>query len=437
MVAVGGVWEHDVIAPPVPTPPVPTPPGTRAPPRPRLTRSADRRLVGGVAAGVADHLGVDPLVVRLAFVVLTAASGAGLVFYVVAWLVLPQRDAPQSIAQRAMLDRRSAGQALSIGLIVLGVLLAVRSVGIWFDDSVVWPLSLAAAGLAVIWRQAGDDERATLLRLAGRLPPAGPGRGEGIAPMGRAGLLRVGAGVVLVAGGVGIFLAAHGAFSAVGPALVATAVIAGGFAVVFAPWWWRLGKELAAERRERVRNQERAEVAAHLHDSVLQTLALIQRHAADPPAVQRLARRQEAELRSWLYGRPAAGAADSVSAAIEAAAREVEDLHGVVVDVVAVGDGPLDERLAALVAAAKEGMVNAAKWSGEGLVSVYAETEPERVTVYVRDRGRGFDVDAVGADRHGIADSIVGRMARHAGTATVRSSPEGTEVGLEMQRVAE
>lgn len=413
-----------------------------------------------MAAGVADHLGVDPLVVRLAFVVLTAASGAGLVFYVVAWLVLPQRDAPQSIAQRAMLDRRSAGQALSIGLIVLGVLLAVRSIGIWFDDSVVWPLSLAAAGLAVIWRQAGDDERATLLRLAGRPPPAGgsagtaggagtvgavgagaagagPGRGDGLVPMGRAGLLRVGAGVVLVAGGVGIFLASHGAFSAVGPALVATAVIAGGFAVVFAPWWWRLGKELAAERRERVRNQERAEVAAHLHDSVLQTLALIQRHSADPPAVQRLARRQEAELRSWLYGRPAAGAADSVSAAIEAAAREVEDLHGVVVDVVAVGDGPLDERLAALVAAAKEGMVNAAKWSGQALVSVYAETEPKQVTVYVRDRGRGFDVDAVGADRHGIADSIIGRMARHGGTATVRSSPEGTEVGLEMQRVAE
>ena len=389
-------------------------------------------MIGGVAAGVADHVGVDPLVVRLAFVVLTLASGAGLIFYMLAWLVLPARDATQSIAQRAMLDRRTTGQAISVGLIVLGVLLGLRAAGVWFDDSVVWPVSLGAAGLAVIWRQSGEDDRAPFLRLAGRLPA---GDGDDALRQRRVALVRVGAGMGMVALGMGIFLASHGAFAAVGPALVATAVIVGGVALVFAPWWWRLGQELAAERRERMRSQDRAEVAAHLHDSVLQTLALIQRHAGDAGSVQRLARRQEAELRNWLYGRPPAGEGDTVGTAIEAAAREVEDLHGVAVDVVAVGDCALDDRLHALVAAAREGMVNAAKWSGQAQVSVYVETEPERISVFVRDRGRGFDVDAVGADRHGIADSIVARMSRHGGTATIRSSPaEGTEVCLEMPR---
>ena len=341
MVGTGGVWEHGPIArrlrPPPPSAARPPNAASGPPPpaRPRLTRCPDRRIAGGVAAGLAAHLGVDPLVVRLAFVVLTAASGAGLVLYVMAWLLLPQRDAAQSLAQRAAFDRRSAGQAMSVGLIVLGVLLGLRSAGLWFDDSVVWPMSLAAAGLAVIWRQAGDDDRAPFLRLTGRLPS---GDSADSLQRRRAGLLRVGAGVALVAGGVGIFLASHGTFSAIGPAVVASAVIAGGVALVFAPWWWALGKDLAAERRERVRSQERAEVAAHLHDSVLQTLALIQRHAGDPASVQRLARRQEAELRGWLYGRPPSDAAHSLSAAIEAAALEVEDLHGVAVDVVSVGD---------------------------------------------------------------------------------------------------
>ena len=385
--------------------------------------------MAGVAAGLAAHLGIDALLVRLAFVALTVAGGAGLVLYLLAWLFVPPAGVDQSIAQRATHDRTSAGQAVSVGLIVLGGLLALRAAGLWFDDTVVWPVTLASAGLVVIWRQAGADDRAAFLGLAGRAGAGQPLRVR------RTGLLRVAAGMALVFVGMGLFLASHDAFSSVGPALVAVAVIVGGVGLVFAPWWWRLGTELAAERRERVRSQERAEVAAHLHDSVLQTLALIQHHAGDAASVQRLARRQEAELRSWLYGRAPAGAGDSLNGAIEAAAREVEDLHGVAVDVVAVGDCPLDDRLTALVAAAREGMVNAAKWSGQAHVSVYAETEPGRVSVFVRDRGVGFDVDAVAPDRHGIAQSIVGRMARNGGTATVRSSPEGTEVCLEMQRV--
>jgi signal transduction histidine kinase len=201
-------------------------------------------------------------------------------------------------------------------------------------------------------------------------------------------------------------------------------------AVIFAPFVVRLGRSLAAERSERIRSQERAEVAAHLHDSVLQTLALVQKRADDPRAVAHLARRQERELRNWLLGRADSGSG-TVRAALEASAAEVEEAHGASVDVVAVGDRELDERGIALVAAAREAMVNAAKHAG-GAVSVYAESNDEHTKIFVRDRGAGFEPDAVPADRRGIAESIVGRMERHGGRATVHSSPEGTEVELEL-----
>ena len=408
-------------APSRPPVPVPHPDGRR-----RLCRSARHRVVAGVAGGLAEHLGVEPLVVRLAFAVLTAARGLGFVLYVAAWLVLPGPDGGDSVLQRVRLDRRVATQAVSVGLIVLGVLLLLRPIGVWLDPSLVWPVSLGAAGLAVIWQQAmGDRARA-----------AGLGLGATDVRSRRLSFLRVVVGMALVALGVAVFLASQGTFAALGPALVATAGIAGGLALAFAPWWWRLGRELAAERRERVRSQERSEVAAHLHDSVLQTLALIQRHAGDASSVVRLARRQEAELRGWLYGTSRRRPEDSLQAALETAAEEVEDLHGVAVEVVAVGaDLPLDDRLVALVAAAREAMVNAAKWSGQTTLSVFVEVEPDEASVYVRDRGVGFDLDGVGADRHGIADSIVGRMSRNGGTAVIRTAVgEGTEVHLAMGR---
>jgi signal transduction histidine kinase len=243
------------------------------------------------------------------------------------------------------------------------------------------------------------------------------------------------AGVGLVGTGVGVFLAANNAFEAIRQGILATAGIVIGLMLVFGPWWWRLAKQLTDERRGRIRSDERAEVGAHLHDSVLQTLALIQRNAADPKAVMGLARRQERELRSWLHGEPFAPAGATFGAAIERAAAEVEELHGVAVDEVTVGDCPLDERLQAVVGAVREALVNAAKWSGVTAVSVYTEVEDDLVSVFVRDRGKGFDLDAVGDGHHGIAESIRGRMARHGGRAEIRSSPgEGTEVELVMKR---
>jgi signal transduction histidine kinase len=220
--------------------------------------------------------------------------------------------------------------------------------------------------------------------------------------------------------------------------LLAVLVAVVGLGLITGPWWWRLARDLGDERRARVRAQERAELAAHLHDSVLQTLALIQSRAAQPREVQRLARAQERELRGWLFGRPEANGDRTFGGAVEAAAAEVEDMHATSIDVVVVGDAALDERLAAVVAAAREAMVNAAKFAGVDQVQVFVEVEGDRATVFVRDRGVGFDPGAVDPDRRGVSESIVGRMARHGGTAAVRSSPgQGTEVELNMTRVTQ
>ncbi|MEA2481549.1 MAG: hypothetical protein QOJ07_3471, partial [Thermoleophilaceae bacterium] len=228
------------------------------------------------------------------------------------------------------------------------------------------------------------------------------------------------------------FLQATGTLGAARDVLVAALVVAIVLAVILAPWILRLVRSLGAERAERVRSQERAEVAAHLHDSVLQTLALVQKQADDPRAVATLARRQERELRAWLSGRPDVPAGERrLATALEVAAEEVEEAHGVPVEVVAVGDAALDDRGEAVVAAAREAMQNAARFGGDGPVDVYAEASAERLQVFVRDRGPGFDLAAVPADRRGVRESIVGRMRRHGGRAEIRSQPgAGTEIEL-------
>ena len=200
----------------------------------------------------------------------------------------------------------------------------------------------------------------------------------------------------------------------------------------------RLWRDLGVERRERIRSEERSEIAAHLHDSVLQTLALIQR--ADAPGRARtLARRQERELRAWLFDeRPpdaTVGSPTSIGTALERVVTDVEDAHDVEVDLVVVGECPMEPRLDALVAAVREAAHNAARHAGVAEVSVYVEVEPHRVTAYVRDRGKGFELDAVEPGRVGVRESIIGRMARHGGRAEVHTAPgEGTEVVLEIGR---
>jgi signal transduction histidine kinase len=245
---------------------------------------------------------------------------------------------------------------------------------------------------------------------------------------------RGGFGIALVVGAALLFLYANGALGQARDVVLAVVVAGTALALILLPFLWRLGRNLTAERSERIRSQERAEVAAHLHDSVLQTLALMQKRADDPKEVAALARRQERELRAWLFDGDAARPGDSLAAALERVAADVEDDHGVPIDVVAVGDRHLDEHGVALVAATREAVTNAAKFAAETApVAVYAEMDSDGAQVFVRDRGPGFDAEAIPADRRGVRESIIARMERHGGKATIRSTPgTGTEVELSL-----
>jgi signal transduction histidine kinase len=305
-------------------------------------------------------------------------------------------------------------------------MLLLREVGFWFGDRVVWPVTLAAIGSAVIWAR-GDDDRGRWLSNGGGNPIE--------ALFGdRSSIPRVLVGGLMVATGMGYALATSDTLATAGSALLAIGVTTAGLVLILGPWILRLYRALTEERRERIRSAERAEMAAHLHDSVLHTLALIQRADA-PMEVVTLARRQERELRSWLYEEPAPPQQERLKSAVEALASRVEELHAIAVDVVVVGDEPLDERSRAVVLACQEAAVNAARHSGVTTVSVYVEAEPDGITAYVRDEGKGFDPDSVPPDRRGIRDSIRGRIERQGGTVTITSEPGGgTEVAIQLPK---
>jgi signal transduction histidine kinase/phage shock protein PspC (stress-responsive transcriptional regulator) len=439
------------------------------PPAGVLRRDRDAGWIGGVAAGIARRFGIDASLVRLAFVVAAAAGGIGFAAYGLGWLLIPAGDSrPARVRIRS--GRASVEVALGTGLLLVAVLLSVRALGIWFSDALVWPLALIAAGGALIWRQSmgGPSEprapsRAPTPRdslsgarqgsgsatsIAGPPSPVpepegagaagAPGRARLAAEEGRRAAIavsRTGLGIVLVVAAGIVFLQTTGALGAARDVLLAVIAAVVVLAVIFAPWVVRLLRSLTEERTERIRSQERAEVAAHLHDSVLQTLAMMQRRAGDPGEVAGLARRQERELRAWLAGRPAPGQSKRLAGALEAAAAEVEESHGVPVEVVVVGDRELDPAHEAVVAAAREAMTNAAKFGGGSPVDVYAESTGSRTQVFIRDRGPGFDTDSIPGDRRGVRESIVGRMERHGGRTAITSSPgTGTEVELVLEQ---
>ncbi len=390
-----------------------------------------------MAGGLGRYLGVDPAIVRIGFVVLTFAGFVGPVVYGVLWMTASdEADAP--LEGR----RPTVQQAVALALLTLGALLLLRSAGLWFGDALVWPIALAAAGSAVVWTRGDDADRqlgeTRFGRLATRRGPVGAAARLTTTPTSPA---RIVVGTVLVAVAVAGFLAANDALMALRDLALALLAAAGGALLLFGPWLSRLVTELGSERRERVRQEERAELAAHLHDSVLQTLALIQRSSDDPRRIATLARVQERELRAWLYGsgRYAGTNPRTLTDAVEQAAAEVEALHHLAVDVVVVGDAPVGPATHALVGAIKEATTNAAKHAEVDEVAVYVEAADE-VTAFVRDRGIGFDVaatlEATDRDhRRGLRDSVVGRLERHGGRAEVWSTPgEGTEVELTVPR---
>ena len=400
-----------------------------------LRRERDNRLAGGVAAGLAARTGIDVTAVRLVFVLATLLSvGYGAAAYVLAWLLVPAADSGSSIASTARTDRRGIAFAAGLASLLIAVFVVASALGAGWLGSFAWPLVISVAGLVLIWRNAPADEQAMLRQLAEPLLGL-----TGETRRSRT-VLRAVIAMLLLAAGLATLLSSHDGRALLRPLGGAVLVIAA-IVVLLGPWWLRIARALDTERQARVRAEERADMAARVHDSVLQTLALIQRRADDPQRVIQLARAQERELRSWLFGGPAPGSMGeqgmTVAAGVRLIQQEVEAQHGVAVEAVTVGDCELDDDLAALLAAAREATVNAVKWSGASVVSIFAEVEPTEVSLFVRDRGRGFDPAAVPDDRKGLAESVRARMARRGGSATIRSARgEGTEISLTMPRTA-
>jgi signal transduction histidine kinase len=358
----------------------------------RLYRSRKGRLAGGISRGLSLHLGVSVWLVRLVFVLFTWIGGLGAIAYAAFWIFVPLGEVPEKERSAP----RPAVRLVLLALCVLGVLvflgLPMARPSSW---RTVLPFAAVAFGLSVLWRQADDTqrERETSEREGG----------EGFWSRSSPHLGRAALGAAVALGGILVLASGRTTWTETGRTLLAALALLVGAVLIGLPFLLRILRDLAHERNERVRSQERAEVAAMMHDSVLHTLTLIQRHHEDPAQVARLARAQERELREWLYGARKSAGAESFAEAIRAAAAEVEDRHGARLEVVSVGDAPLDPQLEACVAAAREAMVNAAKYAAGPAVSVYAELAEDRVEVFVKDRGPGFDLDQVARGPDGRA----------------------------------
>jgi signal transduction histidine kinase len=375
-----------------------------------LHRRRSNRVVAGVAGGIADTLGVRDGYVRAAFLTLLTVWGLGAFIYVVVWLTTFDK-----VDDRETAPVESA-RAIGLGIAFLGLLLFLGAIGLWPNTLLVLTAGALSFGTAAITDPSSPGPLAALMS-------------PGVERVSRVRLL---IGVVLLIGGIVMFSTAVGQVFQFGVVFLAVFLTGLGIVVAFGPWVRRLVTDLGRERSERIRQEERAEVAAHLHDSVLQTLALMQR-TDDPQRMAMLARHQETELRDWLYGTFPLDGIDLVSTALKRAAARIEEDFQIPVEVVTVGDHPVEERTKALVAAASEAMVNAAKHSGADRMSLYMEVDADDLDVYITDQGRGFDPGAVSADRKGITESIRSRMEKAGGSVEIDSEPgEGTGIMLRL-----
>lgn len=377
----------------------------------RLARRRSERVVAGVCGGLADSLGIPAVYVRAAFITLGTIWGLGGLIYLALWLVTLDRVEDTEPAE---IDPT---QAVGLGLVFAGAMVMLAFMGWWPNPAVVLTAGTLAFGTAFLT----DTSKAG--PLAALMDPS----------VDRPGRVRIILGMGFLIGGLAIFTTSVGGVFEFGLVFLAVSLTGLGLVVAFGPWVRRLVHDLGEERSERVRQEERAEVAAHLHDSVLQTLALIQR-SDDPGRMAMLARHQESELRDWLYGNVPLDGVDLVSTALKQTAAKVESDFQVPIDVVVVGDHPITDNTKPLIAASSEALVNAAKHSGAERISLYVEVEEDQLTVFVTDQGKGFELAQVGADRKGISDSIMSRLERAGGYAEVMSEPgEGTEVVMRVE----
>ncbi|MGN7199343.1 ATP-binding protein [Arthrobacter sp. SAFR-044] len=438
---------------------------TTLPARPPLARSSDR-VIAGVCSGLAAHLGWPVKNVRVGMVLASFAGGAGLVFYAWLWIMVPTADeaarrnarrpaspiAPavsQPAQGKAADGGTPAGAAgpvpdgeaappgqpwfrargmrygkeilLGCGLLLVAGIMIAQLLGVDVSLGTLIPAAAVLGGASIAWMQLDETRRAGLMDKTKANQAGGWGR--------------LAAGLALVVAGVLVMVSGSGSWEQTWLALLASVAVLGGVVLVLLPWALKFWRDLEAERAGRIRETERAEIAAHLHDSVLQTLALIQRRAGNEHDVVRLARAQERELRGWLFQDPGRESGQ-LSDRVKAVAGEVEDLLGNAVEVVTVGDAAMTEAHEALVQASREAMLNASRHGG-GTVSVYLEASDGQAEIFIKDRGPGFELGDVPADRLGIRESIIGRMKRHGGSAAILSTGDGTEVRLRLPAAAE
>lgn len=412
------------------------PVGTEVHVRVPLRRPTQGRMIAGVSGALARHLEISPGLIRMAFVIAALFSGIGILAYGALWVLVPREtadnvEAPglETATRRGMrpttqsFGRPDDGVLISGGLLLVGLLWLFVSGGT-IPTGVFWPTVIGGAGVIIIWLQVDEG--------TGSGPAASAGIWQRITRGGGAmSVLRLVGGLVLVVTGTSLILATQLGITQLPVVLGASAVLIAGLLVVTAPWLYQQRARIRRAEADRLRAEARADMAAHLHDSVLQTLALIQRQADDSATVATLARRQERELRTWLYGETTRAA--SLRSALREVASDVEARFEVEVEVVCVGDAQVDDALQALIQATGEAITNAAKHSGASRIDVFAEAEDGHIEVFVRDRGKGFDPAAVPDGRMGVRESITARMERHGGRATIRSEPgTGTEVKLEI-----
>jgi signal transduction histidine kinase len=402
-----------------------------------VTRSTSRSVLGGVCAGFAVRLGLREQTVRVLVSVSCLFFGVGFLLYALAWLFIPRWGEDRSIAQRLIGERRKSNIILVVLVFALMALFALGDFARHGTGALSWPLFMSAVAVVAIWFGSSRDEKSHLEGILSAAPVIGSASARGW----RAFALRIIPAVILLVLGLQILRRIGGVWGGAVPAILGAGALALGLAILLAPWWLDNVRDLSRERRERVRIEERAKLIAHVHDSVLQTLTLIEKASESPSDVVRLARAQERELRQWLFA-PANvverdDAHDSFAHQMRQIENDVERDYGVTIEMILVGDCPGDPGVAALAAATREAAVNAAKWSQALRISIYGEVEAGELSVFVRDTGVGFDPEQVAPDRQGIATSMRERMRTHGGHVVIRSGPgSGTEVHLSLSRQA-
>lgn len=421
-------------------PPVPTVPtagrgrGSSAPPAPDLFRVADGRLIGGVCTGLAAHLGVRLTLVRLVFALMNTVAGLGVITYGALWVfttrVRTLEDATNPVATSSM-RTRSLGRDLvnrpvkgsDRGLVLLAVVLFFA--GAATNPQVAVSVLLLAGGVLLVWRTFGPNALSAQSDPHRRVP----GGLQWVSLVGGLLLLVIGIGYTVIG-----IRSDDGSNSVIVPTLIAAVALIAGLVVVLIPLWLRLWSMANTTARERAAEEERARIAARIHDSVLQTLTLIQKKSTEPDIAQ-MARSQERQLRQWLFAPGESVRTETLFGALRVACGEVEDTFGIQIRPVIVGeDREAGEADVALLLAGREAMVNAAKHSGCSEVNVYLEvSESGAVELFVRDRGPGFVVEDIPDDRHGVRSSVIGRMDRVGGSVEIDTGHVGTEVILRLE----